>query len=437
MVIKEKIMTIITGASNNMINDEDFKNKFKKDEKAFSRNRKLTFPNMMAFILRKSVKSLQNSLNEFYDEFNKDSETITASAFSQARQKLLHTAFIELNQKAVLDNIYNKTNEIKTYKGLRLLGIDGCKIRLPDSSEIAKEYGQVKNINKGVELGRYSGAIVSVMYDLLNNYAIDSKLENLNRYEGDMAIEHLESCAEKDLIIGDRGYPSYKLLATILDKGLDFLFRCSPMFYKEGQSLLIGDIDSAIYTMKISDNAKGFDLPKEIKVRFLQVILNSGEVEILVTSLLSDEEYPTADFKGLYWRRWGIETFYDVIKNRLNLENFTGKSVEAVKQDFYSTIYISNYETSMVESADQILEERSKNSMHKLKTNKAVTFNTLKNNIFNLFLSNNYSDEVLHKKINKMFLQTPTVIRENRIFERNPTTSKALNHVKRRGKICF
>ena len=198
----------------------------------------------MVFILRKSMKSLQNSLNEFYANFDNLDETITASAFSQARQKFSHTAFIELNQKAVLDNIYNKSNEIKTYKGLRLLGIDGCKIRLPDSAEIESEYGHIKNVSNGVEFGRYSGAIVSVMYDLLNNFAIDSKLENINSYEGDLAIDHLESCMNKDLIIGDRGYPSYKLLAKIQEKGLNFLFRCLTTFYKEGQLLLSEHMNS-------------------------------------------------------------------------------------------------------------------------------------------------------------------------------------------------
>ena len=48
-------------------------------------------------------------------------------------------------------------------------------------------------------------------------------------------------------------------------------------------------------------------------------------------------------------KRWGIETFFGVLKGRLNLENFSGKTAESVKQDFYSTIFISNLETILTE----------------------------------------------------------------------------------------
>jgi|JI10StandDraft_1071094.scaffolds.fasta_scaffold103875_2 hypothetical protein len=52
-----------------------------------------------------------------------------------------------------------------------------------------------------------------------------------------------------------------------------------------------------------------------------------------------------SEFKVLYFFRWGAEGFYYLLKGRLNLENFTGKSLESVKQDFWSSIYISNVET--------------------------------------------------------------------------------------------
>ena len=49
-----------------------------------------------------------------------------------------------------------------------------------------------------------------------------------------------------------------------------------------------------------------------------------------------------ADFHGLYAKRWGSETHYDVLKNILEIENFTGKSPLAVRQDFYATVLTNN-----------------------------------------------------------------------------------------------
>ncbi len=88
--------------------------------KNFTRHRKLTFYNVITLILRKSVKSLQLTLNEFISHTCKNF-TITASAFTQARQKLSYTAFIELNNDIV--NLYysEKESQFNTYKGYRLL----------------------------------------------------------------------------------------------------------------------------------------------------------------------------------------------------------------------------------------------------------------------------------------------------------------------------
>ncbi len=65
---------------------------------------RLPFAVVLVLILRKSVKSLQNVVNEAMAWLMV--EPVTASAFSQARYKLQHTAFIELNQRAVVESRY-------------------------------------------------------------------------------------------------------------------------------------------------------------------------------------------------------------------------------------------------------------------------------------------------------------------------------------------
>ena len=58
-----------------------------------------------------------------------------------------------------------------------------------------------------------------------------------------------------------------------------------------------------------------------VKVRLVRVKLPDGEVELLITSLMDIKKYPTALFKELYFKRWGIETFYDEFKNKIKVEN--------------------------------------------------------------------------------------------------------------------
>ena len=107
------------------------------------------------------------------------------------------------------------------------------------------------------------------------------------------------------------------------------------MFVDEEQTSKIVCID---VPNKHKKEAKDKGLPEVIEIRLVRIILSSGEVEVLATSLLDENEFSAEDFQYLYSLRWGVETFFSKIKGRLALENFTGKSVESIYQDFWSTI---------------------------------------------------------------------------------------------------
>ena len=95
----------------------------------FTRNRKLNFKNVIHFLLCKSVKSLQLRLNEWAELLG---DSATASALSQARSKLRHTAFIELLEQCVVKVMYGD-GDYKKFKGYRLLAIDGSTLHMPKS----------------------------------------------------------------------------------------------------------------------------------------------------------------------------------------------------------------------------------------------------------------------------------------------------------------
>ena len=57
------------------------------------------------------------------------------------------------------------------------------------------------------------------------------------------------------------------------------------------------------------------------------VDLPSGEADILVSSLADQQAYPTSLFANLYHQRWGVEEDYNILKSRLNIENYSSVSV--------------------------------------------------------------------------------------------------------------
>jgi hypothetical protein len=145
-----------------LIENSTFKERHRRCEKDFTRQRVLSFGLVLVLVLRNSVKSLQLVVNEAVNLLNY--EPVTASAYSQARYKLKHTAFIELNQKAVVDIRYADTDH-QRFRGYRLLAVDGSKIRLPDNDEIRAEFGTISYSNgkDATHQGEHPYALASVL----------------------------------------------------------------------------------------------------------------------------------------------------------------------------------------------------------------------------------------------------------------------------------
>ena len=97
----------------------------------------------------------------------------------------------------------------------------------------------------------------------------------------------------------------------------------------------------------------------------------------------------------MYYLRWGIETFYGILKTRLGLENFSGYSPEAVRQDFFATIFLTGVESILTEDAEKQLNQQ--HSGHPKKVNKAVSFNAIKNRAFELFMSDAPEEQTLEE----------------------------------------
>jgi len=388
-------------------------------------------------MIRKSVKSLQNRLNEFTKDLDKKNVTITAGAFTKARKKLDYTAFIELNKEAVIETMY-EDEDYKKYKGFRLCAIDGSKIKLPKEKEIEEYFGTVPHQNQHNSKGEVPFATISVLYDVLNDIAIDSQIEKWNLNEVKLADKNIASASQQDLVIFDRGYASYPFLANLIQKNINFLVRCPRSSFVPVRKMFSQKVKGRIVTIKPNFHQKKVvqsqNLPEEIKIRLVRVVLDNGEIEVLATSLTDLKKYPYREFKDLYWLRWSIETFFDRIKNRLDFEHFTGKTSLSIKQDFYSTIYVTGLESILTQDAQSILD--SKKAKRPYKVNRSITFNNIKTYVIELLLSDRDS-ELIIDELTQLFLSAPTCVRKNRSRPRETTIRRQANYYKRKRKNVY
>jgi hypothetical protein len=367
-----------------------------------------------------SKKSLSLEIENFVGLFNKhfNLKPFTKSAFVQYRKKIKPELFKHLSDTIVNEFYTDNEAGVELWNGFRLLGVDGSRITLPYTKELKAIYGETKNQNKsGVVQSR-----VSVLYDVLNNYVIEGILSPLKIGEGRLAIQHLQHIKEDDLVIYDRGYPSFNLMYEHLKLSSNFLIRAkvgfsniTKEFIKSGKSSQIVDIYPG-EKKKYSD--KEYNKKTSIKVRLIRVELPSGQIELLISSLLDSKKYSNKIFKELYFKRWGVETFYDELKNKLKVEHFSGYSNQSILQDFYATLFISNVQTLIVNDITDEINSKTKKTKYSYKVNNNLSYGFLKNRVITLFFENNGKENAL-EELRTLFKRNLIPIRPNRSFPRN------------------
>jgi hypothetical protein len=127
-----------------------------------------------------------------------------------------------------------------------------------------------------------------------------------------------------------------------------------------------------------------------VPLRRFSFMLSSGETETLLTNLTSDE-VSDEELPDLYSKRWGIETKYLELKDRLEIDNFSGQSANTVLQDIYATLYMSNLTAFLCFEADEIIEEKTagKGNQFKQKTNRSNCISALRMRFIDICLMSN------------------------------------------------
>jgi len=411
------------------LQSQSFINKHKTSAENFTRNRLFTFKNLFLFLCNSLVKSTQKELNDFFKVIYGNElsvKEVGKSAFTKARKKLSYSAFIEIMDN--VNKIYYENKGHCLWNKFRLIAIDGTRLKIPVNNETSSYFGKIQTKEN---YKSYVLATASIAYDVLNNIVIDGLISNNNQGEKSLSYLHLNKLKQGDLILADRGYPSFYFFKLMMNYSLDFCIRV-----KEAESLVVRDFIASGSNDKIIElhaNRNSFKnhpdslLSREpIKARLIKVYLDNGNYEILCTSLLDIKLYPYECFKKLYAYRWLVEEEYKTIKCRLQLENFSGKSVLSVFQDFYAKCLMSNLTAVMSFALEDELKMKNKSCTHNYKICFSQALGKMKNNFLFLFIKKQTMKYL--KIIQDMFLEDLGAIRPYRSSNRNRYVKKSRYH---------
>ena len=316
----------------------------RKSEIAFTRLRKMSFGEIIYFMLSSKSRCVQYELDEFFK--HKGTESMSRQAFAKAREKIRPEAIRTINEGIIAD--FEKGDDyIETLHNHRVFAVDGSLIDLPENKILRDTFGYTKGSNNS----SHCKARAMVGYDLLNHICVYGELINLSIAETTKMHDISDYFAEIEtydncIFVLDRAYPSLELIKRLENNNQFYLMRATKSFYK---TVVNTNNPDEIVTIKKKK--------QQATVRVIKFVLNSGETEILITNLSRSFTYN--ELVSLYAKRWGIETTYHYLKNVELLECFTGESVTAVLQDFYASIIMLNFAAITYREQAAILDDDS------------------------------------------------------------------------------
>ena len=357
---------------------------------------------------------MQVNLNQVYVELDMLEKLPSASAYCHARKKIKPELFKELNN-SVVNNFY-RLYDAKTFKGNRVLSVDCSCINLPNESEIIKKYG--------TQRGAYfeqAEAFGSFLYDSLNEITINTELARKKAEKEFIFNDHIKYLKNGDILLLDRCYSDYSVLAFAISKNINFVIRF-PISgrFKALNDFMVSEENEIILDIGLTSNQKGFvlanGLPEKVTLRFVKIDIGGDEPELLCTNMF---DISVDELKWLYHQRWGIETYFDRLKNFFEIERFSSKSVSGIEQDFFGIVLLTNLETVLIQDAQEEVTTKTSKRKNRYKVNRSISYATILDYLVFLFLNN---DDYVYDKINLLLETNPVIIRPGRSFPRKKMT---------------
>ncbi len=405
-----------------LIHSDKFKASHRRSDKDFTRNRTLTFSRTMLLLLGLPQKSYAAELRTCFETLDGTNvNSPTKAAFSKSRSKIKHSAFISLND-FLLSSSNGKINKYrKKFKGYVIIGIDGSYTQLPDE-KILREHFDPNRLENDIPLAR-----ISECFDVGSDLRLDSIIAPTATSERAMLIDHLKKMPSNALIVMDRGYAAHWVFLLLIEMNIKFCIRTSVGFNQSVKNFLSsGELDSTINIPVTSISNQQLEqshfTPKPVDVRAVRIELNSGETEVLITNIVADE-MSAMELKEVYWMRWGSETAYKREKLNYCVENFTGKTVESIYQDYYANIVMMNLTAVIALPAHKIIKEETSKRTRDYSLNWMNAARLMRENAIALLGLAKKTGEVLCS-IFRNLGEDLNIVRQNRLFDRTKKTSR-------------
>ena len=344
---------------------------------------------------------------------------MTGSAFSQRRYKIKSDFFKDLS-KITLD--YYLCTAKRKWKGHILLAGDGSTLNLPASKQVRNDFGVYR---KNPNTSDRCISSVFLIHDVLNNYILDAQIDDISIGEKSLLNKGLEACkAIKGLYLLDRNFGFLSCIKQLSSNQQHFCIRLSTNVTGFAKEVMRDHRTDFICEWKPSRKELRTCLEHQldqmpIKVRVTKVVLNTGETELLVTSLLNQDQYSSVEIAELYHLRWGVEECFKNLKPKMKIEQFGCKKTQGILQEFYAHIFMINMIGLIARPAQEIIDKQSAKTKLTYKYNWKNAYRFFRSQVV-AFLSKLTPDNMILEKLILQISRSKVPIKPGRSFIRDP-----------------
>lgn len=323
----------------------------------FSRKRKIDFKTFVGITMNSGGCTMSKELLDYFDF---DVNTPTVSAYTQQRAKVLPEAFEYLFHSFTQENIPREN----TYHGYKLIACDGSNLTIstnPKDAETVRVHNQYGDMSNHLHLNAF--------YDVLNRVYLDAIIQTQSEYQEHRAcINMLERSPLKDIIlVADRGYENYNIIAHAINKGWKYLIRIKDVNSSGiASGLALPQKDEFDVDIKLTLTRKqtkeqkekgykfmptvqtfdylpvGSDKTYDISFRIVRFKISEDSYELVVTNL-DRFVFFEEKLKEIYHLRWGVETSFRELKYAIGLTSFHSKKTDYIKQEIFARLLLYNY----------------------------------------------------------------------------------------------
>jgi hypothetical protein len=270
--------------------------------------------------------------------------------YCQARTRLPQS-ILEKALQASARTAAQRAPALAGLRGRSLKVVDGSSLRLADTPANQKCFPQPANQKRGCG---FPVMKLVVLFCLTSGALLARATGTLWDSEARLFHRLLATLQPGDIVIGDRGFGNFVILALLASTGVDLLARVPTnsrrVDFRRGRRL--GRWDQVVVWHKGPQQGRWLSssewaaLPEQVSVRIVRLQVRQAGFRTheltLATTLLDAQLYPAAELLAAYARHWRLELCFDDLKTSLGLETLKCLSPALAEKELLAGLIAHN-----------------------------------------------------------------------------------------------